>query len=97
MLFKVLFGALSLDSSIALRLRKIQMHLLAEELETVHLIDGILRRVCTVEYDECLSFALQTLLRDNVDDGAIFLEYFAQSLNEGWYFYALLEIFDLYG
>lgn len=70
-----------LDRRITPRLRKRKLHLLAKQLKALHLINRLLRAIYRVEHDERLSFRLQVGFRDNVDDGAVFGEQFAEGFD----------------
>lgn len=79
--FKFVFGPLSLDSGITPRLCKVERHGLAKQLETVDLINGILRALNLVENDKGLTSALQAAFGDNVYNVSIFAEDFAECLH----------------
>lgn len=81
-LFELLGCSFSLHSCIAPCFCKIQRHGLAVQLESVDFVDGILSRLDAVKDDESLSFALQTGLGNNVDNGSIFFEDLAQRLDQ---------------
>lgn len=72
------------------------MHLLAEHIKVLKLVDRTLRRIHRVVDDESLAFALQTLLRNDIDDVAIFGEDIAESFDEGWDLDLLVEVSDLF-
>lgn len=96
MTLKVLLGTLPLHRSIAARLRKRKLHLLAEQLEALHLIDGLLRALDGVEDDERLALGLEVRLGHDVDYGAVFREQLAQRLDELRRLDALFEVARVY-
>jgi len=76
-LLKLFLGPFSFHRGITLCLCKVERHGLAEQLESIHFVNGVLRALDTVEDDERLSPALQTALRNDIDDVAVFGEDFA--------------------
>ena len=88
-------GRLPLDGLVAVRLRALHPHVLAEKLEGVHLLDGIQAGLLAVEDNEGLALALDALLRNDVDDLAVVFEDDGESLLEVVDVDALLEIVDL--
>jgi len=93
--FKLFLCALFFNTGIALCLCKVTAHLLVEQLEAIHLVNGILRRLDAVEDDKCLPLSLQTLFRYNVDYVAVFRKDFAQRLDQGLDLDALFEVLDV--
>lgn len=92
---QTLLAVLPLHSGIRSRLCKVQAHLLSEEIEALEVINRILRAVHIVVNDESLSLALQTLLCDNVDNGAEFIEKSMERVDQGRDLDALVEVADL--
>lgn len=72
--FQLLRPSFLLHDYIALRPRKVEHHRLSENLEALNVLDGMGGGLLVVEDDKRLAFALQGLLRDNVNDRAIFAE-----------------------
>jgi len=87
---------LPLHRSVGPRLRKIQVHLLPEQVEALQVVDGVLRAVDIVVDDEGLALALQALFGDDVDDGAELVEETVQGFDQGWDLDALVEVADVY-
>jgi hypothetical protein len=58
MTLKLLLIPLPLNRSITPRLRKRKLHLLSKQLETLHLIDGLLRALYRIEYNKRLALGL---------------------------------------
>ena len=81
-LFEFFRSSLSLYCRVTPGPGKVEGHGLAEQLESVDLVDGVLGRLDAVEDDESLSLALQARLGDNVDDGSIFFKDLAQCFDE---------------
>jgi hypothetical protein len=88
-------GRLLLDRLVAVSLRTRDLHVLAEQLEAIHLLGGIHAGLLAVEDDERLALALQAALRDDVDNGAVVLEDDGKRLLEVVDVDALLEVVDL--
>jgi len=92
---QTLLAVLSLHSGIRSCLCEVQAHLLSEEIEALEVINRILRAVHIVVNNERLSLALQTLLCDNVDNGAEFVEESVERVDQGRDLDALIEVADL--
>lgn len=69
--------------------------MLSEEVEPLQVVDGILSAVNVVVDDERLASAFQTLLRDDVDNGAKLVEETVERVDEGRDLDALVEVADL--
>lgn len=95
MLLQTLLAVFPQHGNIRPCLGKVQVHLLPEELEGLQLIYGILRRVYRVEHNEGLTSALDTLLRNDLHDGAELDKYLAESLDQGRDLDAVVEVLDL--
>ena len=87
---------LPLDRLIAVRLRLLHAHHLAEELEAVHLLDGIQAGLLAVEDDESLALALETALCDDLNDLPVVLEDDGERLLQVVDLLALVEVVDLF-
>lgn len=87
---------LPLDGSIRPRFCKIQAHLLAEQVEALEIIDGVLRAVDIVVDDKGLALALEALFGDDVDDGAELVEEAVQGFDQGRDLDALVEVADVH-
>lgn len=92
---KSFLAILSLHSSIRSRLREIQAHLLSEQVETLQVVDRILCAIHIVVDDEGLALALETLLRDDVNNRAEFVEEAVERLDQGRDLHALVEVANL--
>lgn len=68
---------------------------LAVQLEAIHLLDSLERRVFAVENDESLALAFQATLGNDVQYRAIVLEDFGESLLQCVDLHALLEVVNL--
>jgi hypothetical protein len=95
-LLESLIAILSLDRSIRPRLCKIQVHLPPEQIESLEVVDGVLRAVHIVVDDEGLALALETLFRDDVDNGAELVEEAVQGFDQGRDLDGLVEVADVY-
>jgi hypothetical protein len=95
MALKLILITAASNRSITPRLRKRQLHRFIEQLEALHLINRLLRRLHRVKDNECLALRLQVRLCDDVDDFAIFAEELAERLFELVDFDALFEIADV--
>jgi hypothetical protein len=84
-----------LDRLIAVALRPRHLQHLAIQLEAVHFLNGLERRLFAVEDEERLALALQTALRNDVEYGAVALEDLCEGLLHRVDLYALLEVVDL--
>lgn len=89
-------AVLPLNSGIRPRLCEVQVHLAPEQVEALEVVDGILRAVHIVVDDEGLALALQTLLRDDVDDGAELVEEAVQRFDQSWDLDGLVEVANVY-
>jgi hypothetical protein len=89
------FRRLSLDGLVAVCLRPVHLHDLAVHFESVHLLDRLQRSLLAVKDDERLTLALQTALRNNIENRAVVLEDSCQGLLHGIDLNALLEVVDL--
>lgn len=87
--------SLPLDRLIAVRLSLLHAHHLAEELEAVHLLDGIQAGLLAVEDNECLALALETALGDDLDDLSVMLEDDGEGLLQVVDLLALVEVVHL--
>lgn len=96
MRLQLLRSSLPLHDYIALGPRIVEDHGLSEDLKALDVLDGLSCSFLVFEDDERLAFALQGLLRDNVDDRAIFAEKLAKSLDKVCGVDALSEVLDLY-
>lgn len=83
------------DGGIRPGLGERQLHLLAEDLEALQFLDGLLRAALIVVDDEGLAFALQALLRDDVNDGAVFGEEVAEGGSQKGDLDTLVEVADV--
>lgn len=86
---------LSFHSRIGSCLGELQANVLSEELEALKFID---RRLCTlnrVVHDKSLAFCLQILLRNDIDDVAVFGEHAMEHFDEFGDLCAIIEIADL--
>lgn len=92
---QALLSVLPLHSLVRPRLCKVQAHLLSEEVEALKVVDRILRAVHVVVNDESLSLALQTLLRDNLNNIAEVVEESMQRVDQGRDLDVLVEVADL--
>lgn len=92
---QALLSVLPLYSFIRPRLCKVQAHLLSEQVEALQLVDRVLRAVHVVVDDEGLSFALKTLLRDNLDNVAELIEESVERLDQGRDLDVLVEVASL--
>ena len=72
------------------------MHLLAEDIEALKLIDGLLRRIDAVIYHECLALPLDALLRDHINYVAVLGEQPPKSLDQERDFNSLIEVAHIY-
>lgn len=70
-------------------------HGLVEQLEPLDFFNGIARAFCIIENDESLSFGLQILLDDNIDDIAKFGKQGSQGFSERFKLNALFQILDV--
>jgi hypothetical protein len=86
---------LALDCLVAVCLRPVYFHDLAVHFESVHLLDRLQRSLLAVKDDERLTLALQTALRNNIENRAVVLEDSCQRLFHGIDLDALLEVIDL--
>jgi hypothetical protein len=68
---KLILVTRPLHACIASRLRKSQLHRFIEKLETLHLLDRLLRAFHAIKHNESLALRLQVRLCDNVNDLAI--------------------------
>lgn len=89
------FRRFSLDCLVAVCLRPVHLHDLAVHLEPVHLLYRLQRGLFAVEDNERLALALQTALRDNIENRTVVLEDSSQGLLHGIDLNALLEVVDL--
>ena len=89
------FRRLSLDRLVAVCLRPVHLHDLAIHLESVHLLHRLQRCLVAIENNKRLAFALQTTLRDNVENRSIVLKDSCQGLLHGIDLDALLKVVDL--
>lgn len=71
------------------------MHLLAEELEAIDFVNGVLGRLDLVKDDKGLTLSSEILPGDDVDDGAIFNKDFAEAFDQIRELDAFFEVFDL--
>jgi len=71
------------------------LHRLIKKLETLHLLDRLLRALYTVEYDKRLAFCLQVRLCDDVDDLAILGEELGERFFQLGNFDVLFEVADV--
>lgn len=69
-----------LDRLVAVCFRFRHLQRLAIQLETVHFLDCLERRLLAVKDDECLTLALQAALSDNVEYRSVVLEDFGECL-----------------
>lgn len=92
---QALLSVLPLYSFIRPRLCKVQAHLLSEQVEALQLVDRVLRAVHVVVDDEGLSLALETLLRDNLDNVAELIEKSVERLDQGRDLDVLVEVASL--
>jgi hypothetical protein len=76
MALKLILIPRPLHTCITSRLRKSQLHRFIEELETLHLLDRLLRALHAIKHNKSLALRLQVRLCDNVNDLAIFGEQF---------------------
>jgi hypothetical protein len=95
MILKLPLIARSLNRSITPRLRKLQSHRLIKQIETLYLIDRLLRAFYAVENDESLAFGFEVCLCDDVNDFAVFGEEFCESFFELLDLDALFEVADV--
>lgn len=95
MRFEFILRVLPSDGGIAPRLGKVEQHRLLEELEPLNLLDGALGRFHLVEHDEGLALGLEVRLGDEIDDIAVFREYFRQRFFELVDFNPLLQVANL--
>lgn len=79
-----------LDGSIASGSGQRDLHWLLEQLEPLHLLNGLDRGLGAVEDDKCLSFGFQVRLCDDVNDVAILGEDGLERLSQRLGFDALL-------
>jgi len=87
---------LPLDRRIRPSLCEIQAHLPPEQVEALQVVDGVLRAVHIVVDDEGLALALETLLGDNVDDGAELVEEAVQRFDQSGDLDGLVEVANVY-
>lgn len=95
MCLQTLLSFLPLHSFIRPCLCKVQAHLLPEKFEALHVVDRILRAVHIVVDDEGLALALETLLRDNLDDVAELVEQSVERLDQGGDLDTFVKVADL--
>lgn len=93
---QALLSVFPLHGGIRPRLCKVQVHLLPEKVEALKVVDGILRAVHAVVDDESLPLALKTLLRDDFDDVAEFVEEAVERVDQGRDLDLLVEVADLF-
>ena len=67
-----------------------------EQVEALEVVDGVLRAVDIVVNDKGLALALETLLGDDVDDGAELVEEAVQRFDQGGDLDSLVEIANVY-
>ena len=89
-------AVLPLNGGIRSRLCEVQVHLAPEQVEALEVVDGILRAVHAVVDDESLPLALKTLLRDDFDDVAEFVEEAVERVDQGRDLDLLVEVADLF-
>lgn len=87
---------LSFNRRVGASLRESQGHWLVEERELLQCFNRILGALDRVVDDESLSLALQTLLRDDVDDVAELVKDLVESFNQDRDLDALIEVADLF-
>lgn len=92
---QALLSFLSLHSLVRSRLCKVQAHLLPKKVEALEVVDRILRAVHVVVDDECLSFALQALLRDNLNNVAEVVEESVERVDQSRDLDVLIEVANL--
>jgi hypothetical protein len=95
-LLEFLITVLSLDSDIRPSLCEVQAHLPTKQVEALEIVDGVLRAVDIVVDDKGLTLALETLLGDDVDDGAELVEEAVQGFDQGGDLDGLVEVADVY-
>jgi len=74
MTLKLILITIPLDTCVTPSPRKRKLHRLIEKLETLHLLNRLLRALHAVKHDERLALRLQVRLRYDVDDLAILRE-----------------------
>lgn len=87
---------LPLHRLIAVRLRARHLQRLAVQLEPIHLLDRVERRLLTVKHHERLALALQRRLGDDVQHGAVVHEHAHERLLHRVDLDPLLEVVDLF-
>lgn len=84
-----------LDRLIAVCFRFRHLQRLAIQLESIHFLDCLKRRLLAVKDDKCLTLAFQTALGDDVEYGAVVLEDFGERLLHGVDLDTLLKVVHL--
>jgi hypothetical protein len=73
------------------------VHLLPEKVEALKVVDRILRAVHIIIHDEGLSLALETFLRNNLDNVAEVIKEFVERMDQGGDLDALIDVANLLG
>jgi hypothetical protein len=71
------------------------VHLLPEKVETLKVVDRILRAIHIIVDNKSLSLALKTLLRDNLDNVAELVEESVERVDQGGDLDALVDVANL--
>lgn len=85
----------SLHKSITPRLRKRELHGLAKEVETLNILDTLLRALDVIEDDERLAFRFQVRLGDYIDDLAVLGEELCEGFDKLGGLDALFKVADV--
>lgn len=92
---KLLSVARHPDSSIAPSTCERKLHWLLEELETLDIFDGVLRRFGIVKDDKGLALCLEICFRDDVNHISILREDCLQGFLENLWLDTLFEVADI--
>ena len=96
MALELLIARSALHESITPSLRKRQLHRLAKKVETLHILDTLLRALHIIKHNERLAFRLQVCLGDYIDDLAIFGEQLFEGIDKLAGLDALFEVADVH-
>lgn len=90
--FKFFLTAIHLDSLVASAARQRDLHRLAEELESINLLNSASCAFGIIENDESLTLGLQILLGNDIDDVAELREYCPQGIRQSLELDALFQV-----